>query len=121
MNQSDYWQGKVTKPEPRICNLGVEPATPHSLLDNPLPSFDAQHWREEIALSLDVLKGACDRDWKDENAHQVMVIAANAIHWRNEEIAALRKENEALKAEVNEDCRRSSNGCGTRKGRRWWR
>ncbi len=38
------------------------------------------------SLDLQPLKDACDRDWKDETPQQIIVIAANAIHWRNRQV-----------------------------------
>ncbi len=37
-----------------------------------------------------VLKGALDRDWKDETPFQVAAIAANGLEWRDQEIELLR-------------------------------
>jgi hypothetical protein len=52
METSNYWEGKVTKPEQRTCNLGVEGATPHPLMSNPLPSFDAEIWAAAFISTL---------------------------------------------------------------------
>lgn len=47
---------------------------------------------EETREMVSVLKAACDRDWADETPIQVAQIAANAIYWRDTEIARLRAE-----------------------------
>lgn len=48
-----------------------------------------------VAEMVTVLKAACDRNWTDETPIQVAIIAANAIHWREREIAAVRLREEA--------------------------
>lgn len=39
-----------------------------------------------------ILQKACDRDWKDETLYQTAIIAANAIYWRDREIANLKAQ-----------------------------
>jgi hypothetical protein len=39
-----------------------------------------------------LLKDACDRDWKDETPEQIVKIAANGLYWRDKEIAQLKAE-----------------------------
>jgi hypothetical protein len=48
----------------------------------------------ELGQVVAVLKAACDREWGDETPLQVATIAANALHWRGEEIKQLRAELE---------------------------
>lgn len=50
----------------------------------------------ERELAIDVLKKACDRDWKDETLHQAAVIASNAIYWRESQVSVLTKEREEI-------------------------
>jgi hypothetical protein len=47
---------------------------------------------ELIEEMVSVLKAACDRNWSDETPLQVATIAANAIYWRDREIATLRAD-----------------------------
>ena len=44
------------------------------------------------------LKSVLDREWKDEDLYTVAQIAANAITYRDRELASLKRQNEALKA-----------------------
>ena len=44
-----------------------------------------------LAALVEPLKKACDRAWEDETPEQIVAIAANAIYWREQEIAELRK------------------------------
>ena len=52
--------------------------------------------REQIKQASQILKDACDRDWQNEDLHAIATIAANAMHWRNEEIRSLRDRNDEL-------------------------
>ena len=40
----------------------------------------------------EILQGVCDRTWTNENLYQTVVIAANALYARNEEIRRLKAE-----------------------------
>ncbi len=50
------------------------------------------YFREYERSIAAILKSACDRDWKDEDLHTVAQIAANAIVWRDREIAQLKEK-----------------------------
>jgi hypothetical protein len=43
-----------------------------------------------IEQMVGTLKAACDRDWEKETPLEVAAIAANAIYWRDREIAMLK-------------------------------
>jgi hypothetical protein len=67
-------------------------------------SLTVAEWRELDALLsvpsaaapreghglLEPLKAACDRSWSDETPEQIVAIAANALYWRDQEIARLK-------------------------------
>lgn len=59
---------------------------------------------QDAAGLLQPLKDACDRDWDDETPEQIVAVAANAIHWRQQRAEsaerALDQMKEALKSIV---------------------
>ena len=58
--------------------------------ENPSPSLSEASPVGQLDLS--PLKAACDRSWADETPQQIVSIAANAIYWRDQEIAKLKAE-----------------------------
>ena len=61
--------------------LGVKQATVKELI---------RQYDSVVAEMTAILKSACDREWEDETPIQIAHIAANAIYWRDQEIAKLK-------------------------------
>ena len=64
------------------------------LLDNALARIT------DLEACIQIIKDACDRDWKDETPAQIATIVSNAMFWRNKKIQELR--DRLADAEIDE-------------------
>ena len=77
------------------------------LAENTEARDKAYQWASELESQVEqqeearqILRDACDRDWKDEDLLTTARIASNAICWRNSEIWKLREQKAASEAQV---------------------
>jgi hypothetical protein len=56
----------------------------------------------QVEAMVEMLKAACDREWKNETPIQVAAIAANAIYWRDAEIKRLNDVLASAQRDVRE-------------------